>query len=54
MADAMTTALIVSSVTDVIFRIMANKEGMTPEELKAEVDALQVKADTLEDWLKGE
>ncbi len=54
MADAMATAMMVSAVTDVIFRIMANKEGMTPEELKAEVDALQLKADDLEAWLKSE
>ena len=50
--EAMQTAMLISGVSDIIFRIMANKEGVTPEELKAEVDALQLKADALEDWLK--
>ena len=54
MSEAMATAMMVSAVSDVIFRIMANNADMTVEELKAEVEALQIKADALEDWLKGE
>ena len=52
--EPMETALILSTLTDVLFRLGAESSGLTPEEFKDKVDALQVKADDLEDWLKGE
>ena len=52
--EPMETALIISAFTDVLFRLGSASSDMTPEEFKAKVEALQIKADSLEDWLKGE
>ena len=50
--EPMEAALFISAITDVVFRLGASNSGMTPEEYKEKVIALQVKADDLEDWLK--
>jgi len=39
-------------LTDFLFRLGENYTGLTPEEFKAKIDALQVRADDLENWLK--
>lgn len=51
--DPMTAALIISAVRDTIITISAKSSGEDPEEFKKKVDALQVKSDDLEKWLKG-
>ena len=51
--EPMEAALIISTFTDVLFRLGSANTDMTPEEFKAMVDALQVKADDLENWLKN-
>ena len=52
--ETMEAALFLSAITDVVFRLGSATSDMTPEEFKAKVEALQIKADGLEDWLKGE
>ena len=52
--EPMEAALIISTFTDILFRLGSANSDMTPEEFKAKVEALQLKADSLEDWLKKE
>ncbi len=49
-----TIAMAISAIPDLLFRLAADYSGKTPEEIKAEVDVLQVRADELEAWLRGE
>lgn len=51
--DPMAAAMIISALSDTVITIAAATVDETPEEFKKKMDALQGKADTLEEWLKG-
>jgi len=50
--DPMVAAMVISAVTDAIITVVSKVDGVDPVEFKKRVDALQVKADDLEKWLK--
>ena len=49
----MTAALLIGSVSDLIITLSARANGVSIEEMKQMIDALQPKADELEAWLRG-
>ena len=51
--DPMTAALLIGSVSDLIITLSARANGVSIEEMKQMIDALQPKADELEAWLRG-
>ena len=51
--DPMTAFFLIGSVTDAIISYAATQNGVTVEEMKGMIDALQPRADELEAWLRG-
>ena len=51
--DPMMAAFLIGSVTDAIVTLAAKQNGITKEEMRAKIDALQPRADELEKWLRG-
>ena len=51
--DPMTAAFVIATATDAIIRLAAHQNGVSVEEMKLKIAALQPRADELEDWLRG-
>ena len=51
--DPMTTAFLISAITDLIITFSARANGVSVEEMKEKISTLQPKADMLEEWLRG-
>ena len=50
--EPLEAAMFISALSDMVFRLGSKSAGMTPEEFKEQVEAQQVIADDLEDWLR--
>jgi hypothetical protein len=50
--DPMTAAFVIATTTDALIRLAAHQNGVTVEEMKLKIAALQPRADSLEDWLR--
>ena len=50
--DPILAAALISAVKEIVIRYGANSAGTTPEEYKKKVEALQPKADALEERLR--
>ena len=51
--DPMTAAFVIATATDAIIRLAADQNGISVEEMKLKISALQPRADELEEWLRG-
>ena len=51
--DPMTAAFVIATATDAIIRLAASQNGISVEEMKLKIAALQPRADELEKWLRG-
>ena len=51
--DPMMAAFIIATTTDAIIKLAANQNGISEEEMKLKISALQPRADELEAWLRG-
>jgi len=51
--DPMVASMLIGALSDAVITIAAKSAGEDPVEFKKKVEALQVKADDLENWLKN-
>ena len=52
--DPMTAAFVIATATDAVVRLAADQNGVSVEEMKLKISALQPRADELEKWLRGQ
>jgi len=50
--DPMMAGFIIATTTDAIIKLAATQNGITEEEMRLKISALQPRADELEAWLR--